>query len=96
MSREVKLRPAARHDLRRLALFVAQMDERAGAKRGDALEAALKRLSIRPFVGRPGSKPNTREHTIRFGRSSYLIRYRVTDDAVIIIRIWHGKENRPR
>ncbi|MGH6951125.1 MAG: type II toxin-antitoxin system RelE/ParE family toxin [Vitreimonas sp.] len=25
---------------------------------------------------------------------SYLVRYRVTDDAVIVTRIWHGKEER--
>ncbi|MCZ6830502.1 MAG: type II toxin-antitoxin system RelE/ParE family toxin [Gammaproteobacteria bacterium] len=24
----------------------------------------------------------------------YLVRYTVLDDAVIILRIWHGKENR--
>ncbi len=96
MSRKVELRPAAWRDLLRLVEFVADLDERAGAKREDGLESALRRLGKRPFVGRPGAKPNTREHTIKFGRSSYLIRYIVTDDAVIIVRIWHGKEKRPR
>lgn len=94
MSRRIELRQAARRDLLRLVEFVANLDERAGAKREDALEAALKRLGKTPFIGRPGATPNTREHTIRFGRSSYLIRYLVTDDAVIIVRIWHGKESR--
>ena len=37
-----------------------------------------------------------RETVVLYGKSSYLVRYRVTDDAVIITRIWHGKENRPR
>lgn len=96
MSRRIELRPAARRDLLRLVDFVAALDERAGAKREAGLDAAFQRLSERPFVGRPGSKPDTRELTIKFGRSSYLIRYRVTDDAVIVTRIWHGKENRPR
>ncbi|MCR6645315.1 MAG: type II toxin-antitoxin system RelE/ParE family toxin [Terricaulis sp.] len=96
MSRAVELRPAAQRDLGRLETFIAQMDERAGAKRAKALREALRKLGTHPFVGRPGAKPNTREHTVKFGRSSYLIRYQVTDDAVIIVRIWHGRENRPR
>jgi plasmid stabilization system protein ParE len=96
MSREVRLRPAAERDLERLADFVERMDERAGLKRARALREAVRKLGAQPFLGRPGAKPGTRERMIRFGRSSYLIRYRVTDDAVTIIRIWHGRENRPR
>jgi plasmid stabilization system protein ParE len=37
-----------------------------------------------------------RQLVLRYGKSGYVIRYRVTDEAVIISRIWHGKENRPR
>ncbi len=96
MTRKVELRPAAERDLNRLAAFVAAMDERAGNKRERMLREALRRLGERPFIGRPGPRPDLRERVLKFGRSSYLIRYRVTDDAVIIIRIWHGKEDRPR
>ncbi|MBL8551048.1 MAG: type II toxin-antitoxin system RelE/ParE family toxin [Hyphomonadaceae bacterium] len=95
MSRRVELRPAAERDLDRLAEFVAQLDPRAGDKRERDLREALRKLGERPFKGRPGPQANLRQLTIRFGRSSYLIRYRVTDDAVIVTRIWHGKEDRP-
>ena len=33
---------------------------------------------------------------LRYARSSYLVRYTLTRDRVIVTRIWHGKENRPR
>ena len=33
---------------------------------------------------------------LKFARSTYVVRYRVTQEAVIITRIWHGRENRPR
>lgn len=36
-----------------------------------------------------------RELVMRFGASTYLARYHVTDDAIIILRIWHGLEDRP-
>jgi plasmid stabilization system protein ParE len=96
MSRRVELRPAAERDLDRLALFVAQLDERAADKRERGLRERLRSLGQRPCLGRPGKHPNTRERVFKFGRSSYLVRYRITDDAVIIVRIWHGKEDRPR
>jgi plasmid stabilization system protein ParE len=52
-------------------------------------------LSEQPFKGveRPS---DMREIFVKFGKSAYVIRYRVTDDAVIITRIWHGRQNRPR
>lgn len=35
-----------------------------------------------------------REINIPFGRSAYIIRYRVSGRRVIITRIWHGLEDR--
>ena len=94
MKRRVELRPAAERDLDRLAGFIAKLDERAADKRERGLREALRKLGDRPFLGRPGPAPDLREQVARFGRSSYLIRYRVTQEAVIIIRIWHGREDR--
>ena len=33
---------------------------------------------------------------MRFGSSTYLARYHVTDEAITILRIWHGLEDRPK
>jgi plasmid stabilization system protein ParE len=96
MTRRIELRPAAERDLDRLVAFMLELDERAADKRERGLRAALRRLGERPFLGRPGKGHNMRERVIKFGKSSYLIRYRVTDEAVVITRIWHGKEDRPR
>lgn len=94
MSRTVELRPAER-DLDRLVEFVAKLDERAGDARERGLREKLRKLGVHPSMGRPGPG-KMRQFTARFGKSSYLIRYPITDDAVIITRIWHGRENRPR
>jgi plasmid stabilization system protein ParE len=33
---------------------------------------------------------------LRYARAAYVVRYRLTPDKVIVVSIWHGKENRPR
>ena len=94
MTRRVELRPAARRDLDRLVAFMAKLDARAADRRENWLRESLRALTKHPFKGRPGQREGTREFTLKFGRSSYLVRYQVTDDAVIIARIWQGKEKR--
>ena len=37
-----------------------------------------------------------RELYVKFGKSAYVIRYHVKDEAVVIVRIWHGRQNRQR
>jgi plasmid stabilization system protein ParE len=55
------------------------------------------RLPRFPFLGIPVpdiDKPQLRDLFIPFGQAGYWVRYAVTDDKVIIIKIWHGRENR--
>ncbi|MCC6787646.1 MAG: type II toxin-antitoxin system RelE/ParE family toxin [Hyphomonadaceae bacterium] len=48
-----------------------------------------------PFKGRPYKRrQDLRGFTFKHDKSSYFVRYRVTDDLVAITRIWHGKEER--
>jgi plasmid stabilization system protein ParE len=37
---------------------------------------------------------NTRETYAKFGRSRYVFRYRILENEVVILRIWHGREAR--
>jgi plasmid stabilization system protein ParE len=37
---------------------------------------------------------NIRETYAKFGRSRYVFRYRVLENEVVILRIWHGREAR--
>jgi plasmid stabilization system protein ParE len=38
------------------------------------------------------TRPGFLELFVRFGRSAYVVRCQVTDDAVTIIRVWHGRQ----
>ncbi len=95
MSRKVELRPAADHDLDRLVAFLIAMSNRAARTRSKQIREKLRSLANAPFKGRQGPEPSMRELVIRFGKTTYVARYRVTDEAVIVLRIWHGLEDRP-
>jgi plasmid stabilization system protein ParE len=49
-----------------------------------------------PGRGRPSGIPDIRELAVPVGRSAYLIRYAYVQrrKAVVILRIWHGREAR--
>jgi len=52
---------------------------------------AAKRLCDNPEIGRQGHVQGTREWPVN--QTPYLIVYRVKDDAVEILRVWHGRRN---
>jgi plasmid stabilization system protein ParE len=60
------------------------------------LTAALQSLDVFPERGRPVGARNVRELIVRFGQSSYIVRYayRQQDDEVVVLRIWHSREAR--
>lgn len=44
--------------------------------------------------GHLSSEGDARESLVRFGRAGYVIQYRVTHDAVMVLRIFHSLEER--
>lgn len=52
---------------------------------------AAKRLCDNPKIGRQGHVQGTREWPV--SQTPYLIVYRVKNDAVEILRVWHGRQN---
>jgi len=60
------------------------------------LEGA-ERLREFPELGRPMDEDTgRREFFLHFGASAYVLRYRLHGDRLVIIRVWHGREERPR
>lgn len=53
-------------------------------------------LGLMPYKGTAlVSKPNVRKWPVEFGKSGYVIHYVVTDDAVVISKVYHGRQDRP-
>ena len=49
-----------------------------------------------PQRGRPSGIASVRELVVPFGQSSYVLRYAylANRDEIVILRIWHGREQR--
>lgn len=94
MSRKVFLRPAAERDLLRLAEFIVEKNPEAASEIQAGLRHAILSLGDFSERGRPGPRDDMRELIVSIAAAKYVIRYQLTQDAVRITRIWHGREDR--
>jgi len=83
-------------DLARLHAFLKMNNPAAAERSASVLAAAVQSLETFPERGRPSGLASARELVVPFGRSNYLLRYVYRQDAdeVIVLRIWHGREDR--
>ena len=97
MSRSLRSFPEAVSDLALLRDFIRVHNPDAAQRAARRIrDSAFRRLSF-PFVGIPVQdigKPQLSDLFIPFGQAGYWMRLAVTDDKIIIIKIWHGRENR--
>ena len=91
--KRIELRPAARRDMLRLEKFLQKKSPSAALRAFDDITRRILILRDHPLLGVERAS-GFRELVLRYGRSAYVVRYKVTDDAVVITRIWHGKEDR--
>ncbi len=95
ISRDIFWTEPARFDLRRLRAWV----ERYGGKESAAAQAqrltrVIESLHDNPRMGVRQTVPDGGAEELReLVVKPYIIRYVVTESALVIIRIWHGKEN---
>ncbi|MDA0656769.1 MAG: type II toxin-antitoxin system RelE/ParE family toxin [Proteobacteria bacterium] len=85
----------ALEDLKRLHGFIKPYSEEAAIRAVTALVAAAKSREEFPEKGRPWeADADYRELPVQFGAKGYVIRYRLHEDRVIIVRVWHGLQER--
>lgn len=97
MSRSLRWFPEAVSDLARLRDFIRVHNPEAAQRAAKRIRDAVHGLLELPLIGRPVldiDKPQLRDLFIPFGQAGYWVRYAVTDDEIIIIKIWHGRENK--
>ena len=87
--------PEARDDLARLHGFIAAHSPDAAARAIETLIAAAGSLLDFPEKGRPW-EPDVafRELPVRFGARGYVVRYRLFEEKIFIVRVWHALEDR--
>jgi len=86
--------PGALDDLVRLRRFLAGANPAAAARAIKTIREGVKSLRDNPGMGRPviGLHGEFRERLIPFGASVYVVRYRVEDQAVLLLAVRHGRE----
>jgi plasmid stabilization system protein ParE len=80
-------------DIARLRLFLETKNPRAARRAARCILDGAKMLQHHPEAGAPMGD-GRRELFLPFGDSAYVLRYRLDGDDVLIIRVWHGREQR--
>ena len=90
------LSQAAAADIERLRAFLHDKNPDAAERAVDTLINAVETLTTLPSRGRLSGIPGVRELIVPFGQVPYIVRYShvVSEDAVVILRVWHGRESR--
>ena len=89
--KRLRFTASATRDLRRLRDFIAEHDPAAATRVSQRLGKTIRPLRDQPALGREVEElPDVRELVAR----DYIVRYRVRDDDVVVLRIWHGRESR--
>jgi plasmid stabilization system protein ParE len=81
----------ATRDLVRFREFIRKKDPQAAQKVSSQLKQNIQALAEQPSMGTPvGGLENFRELVAR----DYVVRYRLLPSEIVILKIWHGKEDR--
>ena len=87
--------PEARNDIQRLFDFLVEKDARAAERMIRAIQIGAQKLLEFPDMGRPmDNDDQLREWPIPFGAGAYVLRHRHHHDTIIVVRVWHSRENR--
>jgi toxin ParE1/3/4 len=85
-------RPALR-ELEAIADFIARQNPRAAKRVTDRVLTHAATLGERPYIGRPGRIAGTRELVVM--GTPFIVPYRVRDDLVEILSVFHGARRWP-
>ena len=85
-------RESARRDVKAAIEYIAEHNAIAADRMNSAIEACAERLSEHPYMYRPGRELGTREAVVH---PNYILIYRVTADAVEIVRLLHTRQQYP-
>ena len=82
---------SARSDLARLRAFIAEKNPVAAATIARRLRESISRLVDNLKLGHAVLES---DHVRDWISGPYVVRYLVKDEQVIILRVWHGREDR--
>ena len=90
----LRFSPESLQDLVRLREFIAEKNPGAARRIANELLFGLEKLKVYPEIGL------TLERAVQPNRLRYLyigkytVRYLIGDDEIVVLRLWHAKENK--
>lgn len=83
------------NDLVRLREFIKPHNSKAASNAAKRIIDSANLLLNNPYLGHPIEElPEFNELFIPFGKRGYVMRYRVDGKKIVILRVWHGREER--
>ena len=87
--------PEALEDIIRLRSFLEDKSPEAASRAAEVIRGGAKLLADFPAIGKPmNDGTGRRELFLPFGTGNYVLRYRMDQEIVVIIRAWHSREKR--
>jgi toxin ParE1/3/4 len=90
---KVRLAPAAEADLEHIRDTILSANPAAAERVQRAIARAIELLRFFPHIGRAGSVNGTREKPVK--SLPYILVYTIEDSDLVILRVYHGSQNRP-
>ena len=86
--------PLALRDVQRLYRFLVPKSPAAAQRAVKAMRQGVSVLEQQPGLGRPieDMPSEFREWIIDFGDSGYVVRYRLTEETVVVLAVRHQRE----
>ena len=85
--------PETQEDIQRLFDFLVRVNPEAAARAIRLIQQGADALLEHPEMGRPmDDDTRRRELFLPFGASAYVLRYRLEGETIVVIRVWHGRE----
>jgi plasmid stabilization system protein ParE len=85
----------ARDDVQRLSNFLTERDLEAARRMLARVRKGAQTLMEHPRAGkRMEDDTNRCELFLPFGVGAYVLRYRLQEDRILILRVWHSRESR--
>jgi toxin ParE1/3/4 len=90
----LKWSPQALRDMVRLREFIEPHNPDAARRAAETLKKSASLLLDFPLMGKQLEGRQDRDLIIPFGKRGYVMRYRLHNAEIVILKIWHEREDR--
>jgi plasmid stabilization system protein ParE len=89
----LRFTPEAVEDLVRLRTFVEEKNPTAAQRIAKDLLLGMEKLKVFPEIGLKVKRAFEPQRIRDLFIGNYTVRYLIGDGEIVVLRIWHGKEN---